>query len=89
MHAFNIYSVYFVYTGRVSLASSGKGSNSLLHSVLKLASHSVTSHDSCSSAGVASPHLDTIRAVFTLLANCALSTECRAVMKKVNLRICF
>ena len=77
----------FLHTGRMSLASGGKGSNSLLHSILKLASHSTTSHGSCRSAGIASPHLDTLRAVFTLLANCALSPECRAVIKKVYLHV--
>lgn len=37
---------------------------------------------------MANPHAEVLRAVFTLLANCALSSECRGVMKKVLEHIC-
>ena len=36
---------------------------------------------------MANPHLDVLTAVFTLLANCALSVECRGVMKKVRMSL--
>lgn len=72
-------------SGQACLASSGVrgASNSLLHSVIKLAAHSITGYNSCSAAKMVNPHTEVLRAVFNLLANCALSAECRGVLKKV------
>lgn len=55
-----------------------------MQSILKQALHSITSYNSCSAAKLTSPHVDVLTAVFSLLANCALSSECRGVMKKVR-----
>ena len=72
-------------SGQACLASSGVrgGNNSLLHSVIKLAAHSITGYNSCTAAKMVNPHTEVLRAIFTLLANCALSAECRGVLKKV------
>ena len=76
--------------GRASLAVCAKGSNcSLLQSILKTATHTLTSHASCMSAKTPSPYSEILCAVFSLLANCSHSHECRAVLKKVLLyKIC-
>ena len=70
--------------GRASLAASSKGSSCLLQDILKLTSHTLSCHRSCSSAKMNNPHVETLGLLFTLLANSALSQECRAIIKKVN-----
>ena len=72
--------------GQACLASSvvRGANNSLLHSVIKLAAHTITGYNSCSAAKMVNPHTEVLRAIFTLLANCALSAECRGVLKKVQ-----
>lgn len=85
-----LYNIYLLvnshYTGRASLAVCVRSSNcSLLQSILKTATHTLSSHASCTSAKTTSPYSEILHAVFSLLANCALSHECRAVLKKVLL----
>ena len=85
---FQLKSTSDVYTcllaGRISLATCVKGSsNCLLQNVVKTATHTLTSHNSCISSKLASPYGQVLLTIFSLLSNCALSQECRAVLKKV------
>ena len=82
----DLYALLFLSPpGQACLASSvvRGANNSLLHSVIKLAAHTITGYNSCSAAKMVNPHTEVLRAIFTLLANCALSAECRGVLKKV------
>ena len=59
-------------------------STSLLHSIIKMAVHSLSSHKSCTAVKTTSPHLKTLNPIFSILASCALSHEGRGALKKVN-----
>ena len=56
---------------------------SFLHKILTHTSRCLTSHRSCMAAKMASPLTEVLASSFSLLSNCALSSECRGVMKKV------
>lgn len=72
------------FLGRTSLAcSGGKGGPCLLQDVLKHTTHLLTCYHSCVTAKMANPHTKVLSLLFTLLANTALSPECRSIMKKV------
>ena len=79
-----VWSVCDFLSGRVSLASSSKGTSSLFQDVLKHTSHSLSCYQSCVSSKIVNPHAEVLGPLFSLLANSSLSQECRAIMKRVR-----
>lgn len=71
--------------GGVAVASQAKHhSTSLLQSVFKMATHSMTAHKSAMAAKSTSNHLLTLEAIFVLLSNLATTYEVRGLIKKVS-----
>ena len=57
--------VFLSPPGQACLASSvvRGANNSLLHSVIKLAAHTITGYNSCSAAKMVNPHTEVLRAI--------------------------
>ena len=66
------------------LAAVSRGTDCLLYRITTHASHCLSSHHSCTAARTTSPLSGVLSSAMTLLTNCALSPECRKVLKKVG-----
>lgn len=74
------------FPGLTAIATCARQGSTFMHDIIKMATHSLSSYQSCSAAKRTSPHHAVLLDLFPLLANTALSPECRGIMRKVGIK---